>query len=54
MKALIADKFPDQYVNKIKTLVKELIYEPKLKAEDLSKNIIIITAYYENDNALDK
>jgi D-3-phosphoglycerate dehydrogenase len=39
MKALIADKFPDQYVNKIKNLVTETVYEPKLKAEDLSKNI---------------
>jgi D-3-phosphoglycerate dehydrogenase len=39
MKVLIADKFPDQYISKIKNLVEELAYEPKLKAEDLAKNI---------------
>ena len=39
MKVLIADKFPDQYTEKIKTLVRELAYEPKLKENDLPQNI---------------
>ncbi len=39
MKALIADKFPDQYTGKIKSLVRELIYEPKFKENDLPNNI---------------
>jgi D-3-phosphoglycerate dehydrogenase / 2-oxoglutarate reductase len=39
MKVLIADKFPDQYTEKIKSMVQELIYEPKLKENDLPDNI---------------
>ena len=39
MKVLIADKFPDQYTEKIKSVVQELIYEPKLKESDLPDNI---------------
>jgi D-3-phosphoglycerate dehydrogenase len=39
MKALIADKFPDQYIEKIKCVVKELLYEPKLKESDLPNRI---------------
>ena len=39
MKVLIADKFPDQYSEKIKNLVRELIYEPKYKESDLPNNI---------------
>ncbi|MFZ0452197.1 MAG: 3-phosphoglycerate dehydrogenase family protein [Ignavibacteriaceae bacterium] len=39
MKVLIADKFPDQYTEKIKSLVRELVYEPKFKESDLPKNI---------------
>lgn len=39
MKVLIADKFPDQYTEKIKSMVRELIYEPKLKETDLPNKI---------------
>ncbi len=39
MKILIADKFPEQYVEQIKIMVRELIYEPKLKENELSDNI---------------
>jgi D-3-phosphoglycerate dehydrogenase / 2-oxoglutarate reductase len=39
MKVLIADNFPNQYVEKIKSLVKEAVYEPKLKENDLPNNI---------------
>ena len=39
MKVLIADKFPEQYTEKIKSLVWELIYEPRLKEGDLPNNI---------------
>ena len=39
MKVLIADKFPDQYIEKIKSLVRELIYEPKFKEDNLPDNI---------------
>lgn len=38
MKILIADKFPDQYVDKIKS-VGDVIYEAKLKENDLPSNI---------------
>jgi D-3-phosphoglycerate dehydrogenase len=39
MKVLLADKFPDQYTEKIKSLVREVIYEPKLKESDLPDNV---------------
>jgi D-3-phosphoglycerate dehydrogenase / 2-oxoglutarate reductase len=39
MKVLIADKFPEQYTEKIKKLVRELVYEPKFKESDLPNNI---------------
>ncbi len=39
MKVLIADNFPNQYVEKIKSLVKEVVFEPKLKENDLPNNI---------------
>ncbi len=39
MKVLIADKFPDQYTEKIKNLVRELVYEPKFKESNLPDNI---------------
>jgi D-3-phosphoglycerate dehydrogenase len=39
MKVLIADKFPDQYTEKIKSLVREVIYEPKLKENDLPDKV---------------
>ncbi|MCH7827916.1 MAG: phosphoglycerate dehydrogenase [Bacteroidetes bacterium] len=39
MRILIADKFPDKYVEKIKGIVREVIYEPTYKADDLPKNI---------------
>ncbi len=39
MKVLIADNFPNQYVEKIKYLVKEVAFEPKLKENDLPNNI---------------
>ena len=39
MKVLIADNFPSQYVEKIKSFVKEVVYEPKLKENDLPNNI---------------
>jgi len=39
MRVLIADKFPDKYVEKIKGIVREVIYEPAFKADDLPNNI---------------
>jgi len=39
MRVLIADKIPDKYVVKIKDIVKEVIYEPTLKVDQLSNNI---------------
>ncbi len=39
MRVLIADKFPDKYVEKIRSIVREVIYEPSLKADDLPGNI---------------
>ncbi|OGU42886.1 MAG: phosphoglycerate dehydrogenase [Ignavibacteria bacterium GWB2_36_8] len=39
MKVLIADNFPNQYVEKIKSHVKEVIFEPKLKENDLQNHI---------------
>ncbi|OGV27373.1 MAG: phosphoglycerate dehydrogenase [Ignavibacteria bacterium RIFOXYA2_FULL_37_17] len=39
MKVLIADNFPNKYVEKIKSLVKEVIFEPKLKENDLQNHI---------------
>jgi D-3-phosphoglycerate dehydrogenase / 2-oxoglutarate reductase len=39
MKVLIADNFPNQYVEKIKSVVKEVVHEPKLKENDLPNNI---------------
>ena len=39
MKVLIADNFPKVYVEKIKPLVKEVIFEPKLKENDLPNHI---------------
>ena len=39
MKVLIADNFPSKYVEKIKSLVKEVIFEPKLKENDLQNHI---------------
>ncbi len=39
MRVLIADKFPDQYTEKIRSLVREVIYEPKLKEGDLPDNV---------------
>lgn len=39
MKILIADKFPDLYTEKIKSLADELIVNPKLIADDLPSNI---------------
>lgn len=39
MKVLIADNFPEIYVEKIKSLVKEVIFEPKVKENDLPNHI---------------
>jgi len=39
MKVLISDKFPDQYVNQIKDLGLDVIYNPKLGENDLPDNI---------------
>ena len=39
MKVFIADNFPNKYVEKIKSLVKEVIFEPKLKENDLQNHI---------------
>ncbi len=39
MRVLIADKFPNIYIDKIKGIVKEVIYEPAFKADDLPDNI---------------
>ena len=39
MKALIADAFPEKYVEEIKRLGIEVEYKPKLKAEELAANI---------------
>ena len=39
MKVLIADNFPSKNVEKIKSLVKEVIFEPKLKENDLRNHI---------------
>jgi D-3-phosphoglycerate dehydrogenase len=39
MKTLIADKFPEQYIEEIKSLGFQLAYEPKYGAEDLARNI---------------
>ena len=35
MKVLIADKFPEKYVSDIQKLGLEVIYKPKLGADDL-------------------
>ena len=39
MKILIADKFPEQYIEEIKSLGFQLAYEPGYGAEDIAKNI---------------
>lgn len=39
MKVLIADKFPDLYVNQMKDLGLEVVYNPKLGENDLPENI---------------
>ncbi|MCH8941312.1 MAG: phosphoglycerate dehydrogenase [Bacteroidetes bacterium] len=39
MRILIADKFPDKYIEKIKGIVREVIYEPTYKEDDLPNNI---------------
>jgi D-3-phosphoglycerate dehydrogenase / 2-oxoglutarate reductase len=59
MKVLIADKFPDQYTEKIKSLVQELIYEPKLKESELPNNIkdmdiLIVRSTVVNSECINK
>lgn len=39
MKVLIADKFPDRYVNQIKDLGLEVTYRPKFGENDIAENI---------------
>ncbi len=39
MKTLIADEFPEQYVQKIRSLGVEVVYEPQFNAEDIANNI---------------
>ncbi len=39
MKTLIADKFPEQHVEKIRSLGVEVAYEPQFGAEDIAQNI---------------
>ncbi len=39
MKILIADRFPEQYIDQIKTLGTEVTYEPQYGTDDIAKNI---------------
>jgi D-3-phosphoglycerate dehydrogenase len=39
MKVLIADKFPEQYIDQIKALGTEVTYEPQYGAEDVAQHI---------------
>jgi D-3-phosphoglycerate dehydrogenase len=59
MKVLIADKFPDQYTEKIKSLVRELVYDPKLKESDLpgkisDVDILIVRSTVVNADCINK
>ena len=59
MKVLIADKFPDLYTEKIKSLVHELVNEPKLKESDLpgkikDVDILIVRSTIVNAECINK
>ncbi|MEO8399161.1 MAG: 3-phosphoglycerate dehydrogenase family protein [Ignavibacteriaceae bacterium] len=59
MKILIADKFPDQYVDEIKKLSKNVVYDPKLKEEDIPGNIkdvdiLVVRSTIVNQESIDK
>lgn len=58
MKALIADKFPEQYVSKIKELGIDVVYDPKLGEEQIANvssdyNIIVVRSTKVNAKAIE-
>ena len=59
MKVLIADKFPDQYIQKLKNADIEVIYQPKLGENDLpeaAKNVdcLVVRSTVVNANTIEK
>lgn len=59
MKVLIADKLPEQYVQKLRDHDLEVIYEPKLGENDLPKaaedvDIIVVRSTVVNAETIEK
>jgi D-3-phosphoglycerate dehydrogenase len=57
MKVLIADKLQEKYVEKIRGIVKDVIYQPKLTEEDLVKaiediHILVVRSTIVNEKAI--
>lgn len=57
LKVLIADKFPDKYIQELKALDLDVIYEPKLGEKDLPKaaedvDILVVRSTVVNEEAI--
>ena len=53
VQVLIADKFPDLYINQLKEMELEVIYSPKLGEKDLPEaakevDILVVRSHYCN------
>lgn len=59
IKVLIADKFPDKYINELKSLDLEVIYEPKYGEKDLPEaakdvDILVVRSTIVNEETINK
>jgi len=59
IKVLIADKFPDKYINELKSLDLEVIYEPKFGEKDLPEaakdvDILVVRSTIVNEETINK
>lgn len=59
IKVLIADKFPDKYINELKSLDLEVIYEPKFGEKDLPEaakdvDILVVRSTIVNEDTINK
>ena len=57
LKVLIADKFPEKYIQELKDLDLEVIYEPKLGEKDLPKaaedvDILVVRSTVVNEETI--
>lgn len=58
MKVLIADKFPDKYIDELKSHDLEVVYEPKLSEDDLADkakdiDILVVRSTIVNEKAIE-